>query len=227
MSLFLDLLTREWLESQCREDAYKVMAKLHATADHYMKFSKVVVKYHARRTAAAGYANAEHVNMNLHLNANEAEFIDTLMHEFAHSISMIMYGKDGGGHGFRWKSVMLSMGREPKRCHDIDLAEAYPDRWRKVMCVCGKAYSLSKRAVNKAIRGTIYRCDCRSVLQVLTADERQLASRVTTTPIVTQHHRLTCKGCGYMALVTKRRFNLVLRGKTYTHETCGGQMEAK
>lgn len=227
---FLDNLTRERLEAQCRKDAINAMDKLNASASQFERFNKVVVKYHARRTSSAGTGSATEVTINLHLNDNEAEFIDTMMHEFAHSICFIMYGnQEGRGHGYRWKSIMLIMGREPKRCHDIDLAEAYPDKYRKVVCSCGKVHNFSRKSISKVVRrGTVYLCECKAVLNVLQPEERQVAARVahSNTAQLVQPFQLVCT-CGWTLAVTKRRFNLVLKGKVYTHKKCGGHMRAK
>jgi hypothetical protein len=47
---------------------------------------------------------------------------DTLPHELAHFVSIFLYGKNGDGHNFYWKSVMRWMGiSDADRCHEYSL----------------------------------------------------------------------------------------------------------
>ena len=43
---------------------------------------------------------------------------NTSAHELAHHQSVVLYGKEGHGHGWQWKSVMKELfGIDGKRCH--------------------------------------------------------------------------------------------------------------
>lgn len=178
MSQFLDTQTRSRIEELCRVEARLVMVKMGFSLDELDKLDLVRVKYHARRTSTAGTGSATLVTINLHLNKTEAELTETLMHELAHSICAIKY-KDAVGHGRRWKDVMLCMGREPKRCHAIDLSEVYPDKWRKCNCsVCDTYHLISKRKVKQAKRGSVIMCNCGKPIVVLTKQELETANRL-------------------------------------------------
>lgn len=72
-------------------------------------------------------ANVMRFNRKLMLE-NWQDFIeDTVPHECAHLIAWQLKGREGVGHGFWWKHVMVSLGVEPKRCHSYDTS---PEKWK-------------------------------------------------------------------------------------------------
>lgn len=54
------------------------------------------------------------------LTQNPTHILDvTCPHEVAHLVAFDLYGREGWGHGPRWKSVMSNIGLAPKRCHQL------------------------------------------------------------------------------------------------------------
>lgn len=221
MSQFLKLITRQQLQIDCLKIAIKALEKLKAYDSSYdHRLRNVTVKDHARRTSSAGNATSTKIEMNLHLNKTEKDYKETLLHEYAHSIVMLVH--DDYSHGALWKSVMVSMDQLPIRCHDFDLTKAYPDRWTKVVCPgCGEGRDWSNRKMNKARRGIVYTCVCGTVLNpIKTKVESRQAARNA------HPYKLKCVYCGFVVGITKRRRNNVTkRGKTYRHKGCGGFLE--
>ena len=74
------------------------------------------------RTAGWAYYVENKIEFNsVLLVENEKDMLeDTVVHEIAHLISWQVYGREGRGHGWMWKSVMNRLGVEPTRCHDYD-----------------------------------------------------------------------------------------------------------
>jgi len=74
----------------------------------------------------AGYAYYSTCMIRLHAEllrrGRRNKTISTFMHEVAHLIAWRVAGrtKKGRGHGREWKAIMLSLGRDPTRCHDYD-----------------------------------------------------------------------------------------------------------
>lgn len=59
------------------------------------------------------------INQQL-LRQNPSHLLDvTCPHEVAHLVAFDLYGREGWGHGPRWKSVMTNIGLPPKRCHNL------------------------------------------------------------------------------------------------------------
>lgn len=189
----------------------------------------VMVKDHARRTSNAGTGCAKFVTINLHLNKDEEEYRDTLLHELAHALCDILY-TEPVGHSQRWKNVMVAMGQPPERCHTMSLAEAYPDKYREHKCSCGTTFEFSKRKLNKMRRGAIFRCDkCNSPVNALNEEERSVAARIVRNSIIPVHpaYMMVCDKCPHKISITKRRYNLIRRGQVYSHAGCGGTMRLK
>jgi predicted SprT family Zn-dependent metalloprotease len=67
----------------------------------------------------------------------EDDVEDTILHEIAHALSFIRYGRDGKGHGRLWKLVCGEIGASPERVHKGILE--YPDNHYKYTddCLCG------------------------------------------------------------------------------------------
>lgn len=90
----------------------------------------------------------------------EDDVEDTILHEIAHALSWIRYGREGKGHGKLWKKICREIGATPKRLHKGILK--YPDNHYKYVdtCACGTTY---KR--HRISKGRKYRCPkCREPL---------------------------------------------------------------
>jgi len=227
---FLDKNTRVTLHIECCDIAFDVAKDIKFTKKQHQELVCVTIKEHARRTQTAGTGSKTEVSINLHLNKDEEEYRDTLLHELAHSMCYIKY-KGNVGHGPEWKHIMVLMGQEPKRCHNISLADAYPDKYRHYTCECTRTYEFSKRKLNKMRRGNVYRCICEREIKPLTGEEKEMAARAARATITTGEtpqptYSMVCKTCGETLTITKRRHNKIKKGTVYIHKTCGGQFRA-
>jgi len=82
------------------------------------------VTFGVRGTTAGLAYYREHrvdVNMQLYVENPVYFFNQTLPHEVAHLASYFINGLSGTGHGKEWKVIMGLIGREPKRCHNLDV----------------------------------------------------------------------------------------------------------
>jgi predicted SprT family Zn-dependent metalloprotease len=68
---------------------------------------------------------------------NQSNYDSTIIHEFAHYVTEVRYGR-GHGHDGQWKYVMRMLGESPEVYHDLKV-----------------------RAVRKVKRNNVYFCDCR------------------------------------------------------------------
>lgn len=112
------------------------------------------------------------------------EYMDnTVPHEVAHYVADridMARGRKSAPHGSTWKSVMVSFGKVPGRCHQYDTAKVVAPTNRrkfKYACVCGTTYSLGIKAHKNSVEGSKYRCrQCKGPLKFVeqTAGERTI-----------------------------------------------------
>lgn len=86
---------------------------------------------------------------------------DTCPHEVAHLVAFDLYGREGWGHGPRWKNVMRALGQKPERCHNLVTTSLYS----KPIYECGncKKQVVASRAVHNRIKNNLCRlrnCKC-------------------------------------------------------------------
>src|SRR5437868_1149491 len=82
---------------------------------------KVRFRWSNRMTRAAGFAfNTGVIKLSIPLfaRATPEKQRNIIVHEICHIAERVMGYKMG--HGKLWKSLMLSMGETPTRCHNID-----------------------------------------------------------------------------------------------------------
>lgn len=69
---------------------------------------------------------------------NWVTFADqTVPHELAHAVALILHGRDGIGHGPAWKRIMHAFGKPATRCHQFDMTEVPVRRQRRFAYRCG------------------------------------------------------------------------------------------
>lgn len=61
------------------------------------------------------------LNMQLYVENPRYFFNHTIPHEVAHLAAVHIHGPGGAGHGKEWKVIMGLIGREPTRCHTLDV----------------------------------------------------------------------------------------------------------
>lgn len=70
-----------------------------------------------RRLGVCNYTNRQ-IGLSRYLVVlnEEAQVRETILHEIAHALSMIRYGRKAAGHGPLWKKVCEEIGAKPERC---------------------------------------------------------------------------------------------------------------
>lgn len=76
------------------------------------------------------------------LNHDEAEILETLLHEIAHAITWREYGHTG--HGPAWKAVCRRIGCKPKRCAEKQLTDKY--KYTAVCPTCSHKYARHRKS---------------------------------------------------------------------------------
>lgn len=115
----------------------------------------------------------ELIRYNLALAAsNQADFIaQTVPHEVAHAVAVLLYGRAGTGHGAGWREVMHFFGKPLTRCHDYDVNAVATRRTRKFSyrCRCNVEHLLGSIRHQRMQAGErIYQCrKCKSILNLV------------------------------------------------------------
>ncbi len=96
-----------------------------------------------------------------YVELNDIEDVkDTILHEIAHGLAYVRYGKLGIGHGTLWKKVCREIGAIPKSCSKTDLIKPKNHYKYQDTCHCGIEYGM-----HRLRRHTTYRCPkCESTL---------------------------------------------------------------
>lgn len=100
---------------------------------------------------------------------NQNSFIDqTVAHEIAHAVAVLVHGRKALGHGPHWRQIMAAFGQPAWRCHDYDLSAVPVRRQRRFVyrCACPAEQLLSTVRHKRQQRGERrYYCRrCRSPL---------------------------------------------------------------
>jgi SprT protein len=124
-----------------------------------------------RTAGRAWYCGEEgkiEINPDFCLNGHLDEMVNqTLPHEIAHILANVIYKVRG--HGREWKSVMVNLGLEPRRCHNYSL-EGVKTRVRRrnhaTYCGCGR-HDVTATIHNRMARGYRYWCNtCKQNLRL-------------------------------------------------------------
>jgi SprT protein len=102
-------------------------------------------------------------------------FVDqTVPHEIAHAVALILHGRNGIGHGPAWKRIMHAFGKPAVRCHQFDMTEVPVRRQRRFTyrCDCDDGILLSATRHNRMERNReTYLCrQCRQPLRPITKE---------------------------------------------------------
>lgn len=147
-----------------RDKTYEVFRK--AREIYCIPFLDPVIYYDLRGTVAgrAGKKGSWFVRYNMELaERNIEDFLnDTVIHECAHVIAFIKYGRIKP-HGYEWRSVCSMLGlKNPKRCHDYEVTQARKTKKFAYTCSCGTKLTVGLNIYNKMQGGRNYRCcSCR------------------------------------------------------------------
>lgn len=143
------------------------------------------LRYNLKGVATAGQAVTHRYSndlfrMELHpaaLMEYQEEYIEgTVVHEFAHLVQK-QHHPMSKPHGKEWKEVMVAFGKDPKRCHSMNLRNAL----EKFAKITGKPAPKQRRMGRHA-----YVCNC---------DTHQL-STVRHNKVRSGKASYSCKNCG-------------------------------
>ena len=105
----------------------------------------------------ARQGNVIEINFRLHKD-NPQELEDTYVHELAHIVCQRIYPRERG-HGYIWQRVMLQMGQQPTRCHNMDTTKYKAKRKKYIYeCGCRDHIELSSVRHGRINNGASYRC---------------------------------------------------------------------
>jgi SprT protein len=110
-------------------------------------------------TAGRAFSKEWHIQLSsVLLTENTEQFEkDTIPHELAHLIAYRMHGYKVG-HGEHWKNIMLKLGLQPNRLHQMDVTNARTtESVGGYFCHC-REHELTKRMHNRFVAGTLIRC---------------------------------------------------------------------
>tara|TARA_B100000085_G_C18509609_1_gene499050 strand:+ start:397 stop:870 length:474 start_codon:yes stop_codon:yes gene_type:complete len=92
----------------------------------------------------------------------EKDVEDTILHEIAHALSFLKYGKKGTGHGVLWKQMCRKIGAKPNRIHQGVIE--YPNNHYKYSSTCcGHTWGMHR--MGKGRRYLCPKCDKRLVFK--------------------------------------------------------------
>ena len=87
---------------------------------------------------------------------DEKEVEDTILHEIAHALSFLKYGKKGTGHGVLWKQMCRKIGAKPNRIHQ-GIVEYPNNHYKYSSTCCGRTWG--KHRMSKAHRYICPKCN--------------------------------------------------------------------
>ena len=105
----------------------------------------------------------------------EKDVEDTILHEIAHALSWVRYGREGKGHGRLWKKVCVEIGAIPQRLHQGVIE--YPNNHHKYVDTCGCDITYKRHRIRKFAK---YRCPkCNEPLFNSKRKKEWLSAKVT------------------------------------------------
>lgn len=166
-------MTLDELVTVCHTYWTRAQAKYPVIAD--FDLPPVIINSRLRTTAGrcfyqrtkAGYICVK-VDFNKTLmEANKTDFIvDTIPHELAHAMDKIVFNNKG--HGSTWRECFraITNGREPTRCHSMDVSAVITKRAKPktttMRCAC-KEWEFTPQRMAWVKKGKVYFCpDCKS-----------------------------------------------------------------
>jgi len=153
-------MTQATLESLKNQVSEKIESLQRKVEKKYGKrVQNLTIKYDLKTTRLGGQAcyrpiSGEHT-LRFHpaaLAEYKNEYIEgTVVHEFAHAVQSEFYDYRTKPHGNEWKSVMCFFGKNPKRCHSMNLVEAIK-----------KHSSVTGIKAGRKVKRYTYKCNCQT-----------------------------------------------------------------
>lgn len=104
-------------------------------------------------------------NTQLLLSNEEDFFAQTIPHEVAHILQIILYPHAKQSHGPEWRRIMIRLGCHPHRTHNYDVSVCSTMKRFNYSCSCKKALMLTQIIHNKIQKGQNRSCSkCKSIV---------------------------------------------------------------
>lgn len=154
--------TKEWAEERVNHWWNVAISKF--PPRHINRFDAPRVRFDDRMTAKNGGTahSGKHLITLTTKYLQEDDFENTIVHEVCHIVASYHFGA-ACAHSARWKTVMLSTGYMPHRCHTYNLAKS------ALTCKCNHDNVLANVDILKKLKQgiTTYRCEkCKTVLEL-------------------------------------------------------------
>ena len=157
--------------------------KAKAERIYNIDLSKLYITYNIRGFNTAGKAAPMTGEIRLNPNffkcpeATKHLINVTIGHEIAHHVDWVVHRKSG--HSHTWKRIMVRLGMEPERCHNVDVTKIGKTGYEYV-CVCDEPHMLGVKRHNKIRLGhTTYTCNrCKETLKRPTTKTVQVPEKV-------------------------------------------------
>ena len=141
--------------------AKKIALSLFERFPEYEKLLTIKFEACNRMTRCAGraYHRKSLVKLSIPFFSNEnnfkEHFYNTVTHEIAHLLapSLPEYGRRKP-HGSEWQAMHRKLGGNAKRCHQMQLSDAYDIRFTTPCARCGEKIVLSQRQWANVRNGT-------------------------------------------------------------------------
>ena len=125
-------------------------------------FERLPISFNLKGKTAGMYKSTSYGNMkkgvNFRFNLDMVElngwekFKDTIPHEVAHHITSTIY-PSAKPHGREWKGVMMALGYNPSRTHEMKAVKNNNKKEYVYECDCGLDHTLSATLHNRVQKG--------------------------------------------------------------------------
>jgi SprT protein len=109
------------------------------------------------RLAGTAIRNNVQYNLDTAMKNFDTFMIDTVPHEISHVICDQAYPRSKS-HGREWKYIMVKLGYEPNRCHDMQYTPSRMVKKYDVFCNCDKPLQVGIKVYNRIKDGNKYKC---------------------------------------------------------------------
>jgi SprT protein len=105
-----------------------------------------------RTTAGMAYYRRRAIGLGAAVLTTPERLTDTLVHEYAHLLAFVRYGRAGTGHGPGWQQAMRDLGAPPRVRHTYEVARNAARQRVFYRCVrCGVAIERRRRLPKRGL----------------------------------------------------------------------------
>ena len=113
---------------------------------------------HCKRSLGRCHYDSKKITLSKwYVELNEEEDVeDTILHEIAHALTFLTYGREGKGHGVLWKRMCRKIGAKPNTTHQGVIE--YPKNHYKYSSTCC-GHTWGKHRMSKGRRYICPKCN--------------------------------------------------------------------